>query len=127
MKVQGRNRAVVNCTIPKCAEWNLRKAYIWTGKSIKVAGLPYKEMELKKYDLNSDQRVQDNNYESKVPRRMYQSRGRTDTKDIYSRGCIFVDHASGYIYLVHQVELKTVGKSGENSHFRARTRNMVCW
>ena len=54
-------------------------------------------MELKKNDLVPGQRVSMDHFQSTGPGRLYNSKGRTDANDMFYRGCIFVDNASGYI------------------------------
>ena len=44
-------------------------------------------------------------YVSSVPGRLYNSRGCNDPDEMYHGGSIFVDHASGFIGLRHQVSL----------------------
>ena len=68
-----------------------------------MARLPNKETELNIYEFKPGQRVSPNHYKSNVPGRLYHYIGKTDTKDMYYSGWIFAVHASGYIYVVHQV------------------------
>ena len=49
------------------------------------------------------QRVSVDPFRSALHVRLYNSKGRTDAKDVFNGGCIFVDHASGYIQVLHQV------------------------
>jgi hypothetical protein len=43
--------------------------------------------------------------------RLFESRGKTSPEHMYSGGCIFVDHCTGYIFVhyhVHQTALETI-------------------
>ena len=60
-------------------------------------------MELKKNDLVPGQRVSVERLQSALPGRLYNSKGCTNSKDMFHSGCIFVDNASGYIQVRHQV------------------------
>jgi hypothetical protein len=64
-------------------------------------------MELKKDDLVPGQRVSVDHYQTAQPGRLYSSRGSTDKSDMFHGGAIFIDHASGYVALRHQVSLST--------------------
>eukprot|EP00957_Ditylum_brightwellii_P154919 11790793-Ditylum_brightwellii.AAC.1 len=65
-------------------------------------------MELKKEDLIPGQRVSADRYQSSVHGRLYSSRGGTGRADMYTGGCIFVDHASNLVFIVHQVTLSGI-------------------
>ena len=58
---------------------------------------------MKKNDLVPCQRVSVDHFQSALPDRLYNSKGRTDAKAMFHGGCIFVDHASGYIQVRHQI------------------------
>ena len=60
---------------------------------------------LKAGDLLPGQRVSVDHYVSSVPGRLYKSRGGTRDANMYHGGAIFVDHASGFISVRHQVSL----------------------
>ena len=49
------------------------------------------------------QRVFVDHFQSALPGRLYNSKGRTYAKDMFHGGFIFLDHASGYIQVWHQV------------------------
>ena len=42
-------------------------------------------------------------YISRPPGRLYHTKGKSDTSDMFSEGCIFIDHVSGYVRIKHQV------------------------
>ena len=49
------------------------------------------------------QRVSVDHFQSTLPGQLYNSKGHTDDKDMFHCDLIFVDHASGYIQVLHQV------------------------
>ena len=65
-------------------------------------------MELRKGDLQPGQRVSADHYQSAVPGRLYSSRGGASRADMFTGGCIFVDHASGLVQVLHQVSLSAI-------------------
>ena len=44
-------------------------------------------------------------YISRAPGRIYHTKGKSDQSDIFSGGCVFIDHASGYVSIKHQVAI----------------------
>jgi hypothetical protein len=100
-------KAVANCSVPKCASCEFGKATKRPTKTNTTVVNKEKEMELKKNDLVPGQRVSVDHYQTAQPGRLYSSRGSTDKSDMFHGGAIFVDHASGYVALRHQVSLST--------------------
>ena len=37
--------------------------------------------------------------------RLYYTKGESDTSDIFSGGCVFIDHDSGYVSIKHQAAI----------------------
>ena len=60
-------------------------------------------MELKNNNLVPGQRVSVDHFQSALPGSLYNSKGYTDAKGMFHGGCIFLDHASRYIQVRHQV------------------------
>ena len=58
---------------------------------------------MKTNDVYPGSGVSVDHFVSKVPGRLYTSKGRSDVTEMYKGGCIFVDHASGLIYVKHQI------------------------
>ena len=54
---------------------------------------------------------------------LYNSKGRTDAKDIFHGGCIFVDHASGYIQVRNQVTFSSDGNGKAKLLYRRNVAN----
>ena len=44
-------------------------------------------------------------YTSQAPGRLYHTKGKSDQSDIFSGGCVFIDHASGYVRIKNQVAI----------------------
>ena len=44
-------------------------------------------------------------YISKSPGRLYHKKGKSDASDMLLGGCVFIDHASGYVSIKHQVAI----------------------
>ena len=47
------------------------------------------------------------NYISRAPGRLYHKKGKSDQYDMFSGGCVFIDHASGYLSIKHKVAINT--------------------
>ena len=82
--------------------------------------LPYKGMELNKFDLQPGKRVSSEHYESNLIGRIYHSRGNTNAKDIYS-GVAFLTT----MQVVCQLAFKKWNQLVKNSYLRGMPRNMV--
>lgn len=67
-----------------------------------------KYMEIKKGDLFPGDKVSVDHYQSAVPGRDYKSRVSPPPQEMFNGGSIFVDHASGCIFIHHQVSLTAV-------------------
>ena len=66
---------------------------------------------MKKKDLNKDrllsgQMVSADHYISRAPGRLYHTKEKSDPSDIFSGLCVFIDYASGYVSIKHQVNIK---------------------
>ena len=46
-------------------------------------------------------------YILRAPGRLYHTKGKSDQSDMFSGGCVFIDHASGYVIIKHQVAINT--------------------
>ena len=64
-----------------------------------------KEKELKKDHLLPGHIVSADHYISRAPGRLYHTKGKSDPSGMYSGGCVFIDHASGYVSIKHQVAI----------------------
>ena len=64
-----------------------------------------KDQELKKNYLLPGQMMSADHYISRAPGRLYHTKGKPDQYDMFSGGCVFIDHASGYVSIKHQVAI----------------------
>ena len=64
-----------------------------------------KEQEIKMDHLLPVQMVSADHYISRATGRLYHTKGKSDQSDMFSGGWIFIDHASGYVSIKHQVAI----------------------
>lgn len=100
-------RAAGKCQIPKCASCQFgkqRRRPIPTSTEV-----PIRERQgaLSANDLQPGQRVSVDHFVATHKGRLYESYGKTADDKMYSGGCIFVDHASQYIHVEHQIQLNS--------------------
>ena len=63
------------------------------------------EQELKKDNILPGHMVSVDHYISQAPGRLYHKKGKPDPYDMFSGGCVFIDHPSGYVSINHQVAI----------------------
>ena len=107
LKVQGNSKVVANCERPKCAACEFGKGHSRSNKVNTIKKNPMKEQELKKDHLLTGQMVSTHHYISRAPGRLYHTKGKSDQSDMFSGGCVFIDHASGYVSIKHQVAINS--------------------
>ena len=64
-----------------------------------------KEQDLKKDTLLPVHMVSADHYILRAPVRIYHTNGKSDTSDMYSGGCVSIDHSSDYMSIKHQVDI----------------------
>ena len=64
-----------------------------------------KEEDIKKDHLLPWHMVYADHYISRTPGRLYHTKGESDTSDMFSGECVFIDYASGYLSTKHQVAI----------------------
>ena len=64
-----------------------------------------KEQELKKYHLIPGQMVSADHYILWNPGRIYHTKRKSDPSNIFSGVCVFINYASGYLSINHQVDI----------------------
>ena len=47
-------------------------------------------------------------YILEAPDRLYHITGKSDPSDMFSEVCVFIDHASGYVIMNHQVAINAI-------------------
>jgi hypothetical protein len=93
--------AAGRCQAPNCASCLYFKAKRRPAGSIHHS--PTNNSSLMIDDLRAGQTVSMDHFVVRERGRLYESRGKTLVENMYTGGCIFVDHASGYIYIHFQV------------------------
>jgi hypothetical protein len=96
-------KAAANCEHPKCSSCQYGKGRRRPSQSEITKPVPSKEGSLKTEDLFPGQTVSVDHFQSSAKGRLYESFGKTSEDKMYSGGSIFVDHATGYIHVEHQV------------------------
>ena len=56
-----------------------------------------KDQELNKDHFQSGHMIFEEHYISRAPGRLYHTKGKSDTSIMFSGGCVFIDHVSGYV------------------------------
>ena len=107
--VKVNSKAVANCERPKCAACEFGKGHRRPNKVNTIKKNPMKEQDLKKDHLLPGQMVSADHYISRAPGRIYRTKGNSDQSDMFSGGCFFIDNASGYVSIKHQVDLPNSG------------------
>ena len=103
--MQGNSKAVANCEGPKCAACEFVKVHRRPNKINAIKKNTMKEQELKKNHILRGQMVFVDNYISQALGRLYHTKGKSDQSDMFSGGCVSIDHASGYVSIQHQVAI----------------------
>ena len=96
-------KAVANCKSPKCAASDFAKGHRRPNKINTIKKNPMKEQELNKYHLLPGQMVSADHYILQSPGRIYHTKVKSDQSEMFSGECVFIDHASGYVSIKHQV------------------------
>jgi hypothetical protein len=86
----------------RCEICQYAKQHRTSIKTQKVTTVTEKDGGLKKEDLRPGQTVSVDHFESRLRGRTYDSQGRSSSAS-FKGGAIFVDHASGYIHVEHQL------------------------
>ena len=104
-----------SCPAPKCAACMLGKQARRTPTISIGHQLPNKDLLLKTNHLRPGDCVSLDQYQSSIPGRLEHTYGKEKKEERYTGGTIFVDHASGLMYLQHQVSLR-VGETLKAKH-----------
>ena len=78
---------------------------------------------LKKDDLYPGKRVSVDHFVCSTKGRLFTSHGKTSESEMYSGGCLFVDHASGYIHIEFQTHLNTHEMLNAKEQFKLMCRD----
>ena len=86
---------MANYESPKCASCGVGKVRCWPNKVNAIKKNLMKEQDLNKDHLLTGNMVSEDHYISRAPGRLYHTKGKSDPSDIYSVGCVLIDHTSG--------------------------------
>lgn len=100
------NPKVSSCELPLCLACQVGKQTRRGAQSATIINNPATEMALRRDDLQPGDMVSVDQYISTVLGRLGHTKGKEVKKDQYTGGTIFVDHATGYTYIKHQVTLR---------------------
>ena len=103
--MQGISKAVANCERPKCSACEFGKGKILSNKVNTIKKNYMKEKDLKKDHLLPGNMVSTDQYISRAPVRIYHTKGKSDPSNMFSGGCVFIDHVSGYVSIKQQVSI----------------------
>ena len=98
-------QASATCSIPMCRSCLRGKGKLTPNRSIHKTPNPEKTDTIKADHLHPGDCVSTDQFECRVKGRLPHTRGKEDPESMYSGGTIFIDHASGYIIVHHQVSL----------------------
>ena len=56
-------------------------------------------------NLLSGNMVSADHYITGDPGRLYHKKRKSDSSGMFSRGCVFIDHSSGYVIIKHQMAI----------------------
>ena len=104
--IKPRNEAASRCAHPLCCACLLGKQKR-KGTASTTTSLNPDRREIKDGDLKPGDRVSVDQFHCAVPGRRHDTFGKESSRQQYNGGTIFVDHASGFIFLHTQISLRT--------------------
>jgi GAG-pre-integrase domain len=105
--IKTKHSNVSSCALPLCMACQLAKQARRTPDVARLIADPTKVMSTKRDHLLPGQMVSLDQYMGSTPGRLPHTKGKEDKKDKYNGGTIFVDHASGFIFVRNQVSLRS--------------------
>ena len=84
---------------------------------------PTKEQDRKKDDILQGQMVSADQYISRAAGRLYHRKGKSDPSDMFSGGCVFFDHVSGYVRIKDQVTINATETVKAKLTFERKTQS----
>ena len=108
---------------PKCAACLFGKQTQRPTGATLVQAVRDREGALRKEDLLAGQKISADHFICSTKGRLFGSKGKTKEDDMYSGGCIFVDHATGLIHIELQSKLNTHETSKSKDSFEAMCRD----
>ena len=96
---------MANCERSKCTACEFGKGHCRPNKVNIIKNNNMKEQEIKKGLLLPRQMVSADHYIPRAPGRLSHTKGNPDQSDMFPGGFVFIDHASGYVSIKHQVAI----------------------
>lgn len=103
----GKFAAATKCPVPRCSICEYAKAHRRSTRGHTHTPNPNRDGSLKVNDLRPGNTVSVDHFESRLKGRTFDSFGKA-TSDKYIGGCIFVDHASGYVHIEFQLGFSAI-------------------
>ena len=103
----GKYAAASKCQVPKCSICEFAKGHRRSTRGHIHTPTPTRDGNLKINDLRPGNTVSVDHFESRLKGRTFDSFGKA-TSDKYIGGCIFVDHASGYVHIEFQLGFSAI-------------------
>eukprot|EP00978_Attheya_sp_CCMP212_P022107 scaffold65528_cov69-Attheya_sp.AAC.3 len=92
-------------TVPKCASCLFGKQKSRTTPGRRITHVRDETGHIRSDQFTPGQKVSVDHYICSTKGRLFTSYGKTDDNSMYSVGCIFVDHASGYVHNEFQAQM----------------------
>jgi Reverse transcriptase (RNA-dependent DNA polymerase) len=96
-----------SCLLPLCAACQMAKQTRRNPSTNPRPHLPENDMILRRDDVDPGAMVSIDQYISTVPGRLPHTKGKEQKKDRYVGGTLFVDHGTAFVYIKHQVSLRS--------------------
>ena len=103
--MQRNPKAMSNYESTKCDAFEFGKFHCKFNKVNKIKNNLMKEQELKKDHIMPGHMVYADHYIYRDPGRIFHTKGKSDPSDMFSGGCVFIDHAIGFVNIEHQVAI----------------------
>ena len=107
LKVQRNAKVVANCERPKYTDCEFGKGNFRSSKVNTTKNNLMKEQDINKDQLLPGHLASVDYYISRAPGRLYHTKGKSNPSDIFSGGCVFIDHVSGYVRTKNQVDINS--------------------
>jgi hypothetical protein len=119
------HRSCVNLNIdPKCTACCYGKQRLRTAPGTKKTVVQDKVDALRKDNLFPGQRISVDHFVCSTKGRLFNSRGKTSDGDLYTGGCLFIDHATGFVHTELQRHLNTDETLGAKEAFELMCRDV---
>jgi Reverse transcriptase (RNA-dependent DNA polymerase)/GAG-pre-integrase domain len=118
------HQAASRAELPKCASCQFGKAKVKTAPGKPRPTEPDNSGALRKNQLLPGQQVSVDHFIGGPKGRLYTSKGKTESGKMYAGGAIFVDYASSYIHVEHQIALTSHETLQSKHKFEAKCRDM---